>query len=1000
MIRGSGHSLHGNKANRNSILRRSKIVGGKTIEEDAAVYDLILLNDINEAEIIKNIKNLYYENIIYSYIGNVVISVNPFNNLPIYDQATIDKYRGRSAFDPKLQPHIYALADNAFSDMKWRARDQVVIISGESGAGKTEAAKKVMQYVAAVSGQTDEVNRIKERLLSTNPLMESFGNAKTNRNDNSSRFGKYMDIQFDFKGEPAGGNITTYLLEKARICRLGQGERNFHIFYQVLVGKAKGFGIAESPLKYSYLKSGEATVKGLNDTTWLKDVEKGFKAIGFSNEEQESIWKILAAILLLGNITFKAEGGDGSTIKEMDSKVASLLGTSSDNVTKALTHNTVMVSGSLVSANLSPEHAGAARDTLCKSMYQRLFQWTCDRINTAIAVDPTNIKAVIGVLDIYGFEIFESNSFEQFCINYCNEKLQQLFIELTLKTEQDEYVKEGIKWDPIKYFNNKIICDLVDGKKNSIIQTLDEESIRPGDKSDSVWLEKMSKAFSAHEHFKTRAGPQDKSLPADCFMLKHYAGDVVYSVTGFLDKNTDTLYKDLAQLMFESSSVVLKACYPEGDVSTWKGASKRPLTAGRLFVNSMNKMIATLNTKVPSYVRCIKPNHTRSPLRIDDELLTHQVKYLGLLENVRVRRAGYCFRETYKDFLWRYRILSPKTYPKWKGSDKDGCIEIFNALAIRSTEYQCGATKLFIKHPSVVFRIEGERDDKMDGIATKLQMAWRLYLVNKTIGSWFKQMLQKFKPVMTLDGNNPVWGFCPSKAKFPKPNASCAGAHDLLKRIYDEWWARKMVTPLAKEKINKMRLQLMAHTYFSGKKDGFKLKTVQLNPVSSGDPTASHLANFESAHGKVLFHCMAEKLTKKLKPQPRIFAFTATKFYRLKPNWTFKPNRAHTMDQIKDVTVSTKCDSVAVLHFVNPGDDLVINFWSDGKNNAYSFALNLLLAAKKQQSKITINVEEKLMFNNMQKPTKLDMSIVKMMTDPVGTPGTSWVPATKQFKYA
>ena len=636
--------------------------------------------------------------------------------------------------------------------------------------------------------------------------------------------------------------------------------------------------------------------------------------------------------------------------------------------------------------------------------YERLFQWACDRINSAIAVE-TGIKAVIGVLDIYGFEIFEINSFEQFCINYCNEKLQQLFIELTLKTEQDEYVSEGIKWTPIEFFNNKVICDLVDGKKASIISTLDEESIRPGDKSDKVWLEKMTKTVGGHKHFVVRTGPKDKSVPENAFMLKHYAGDVVYSVIGFLDKNTDTLYKDLAQLMFESGNAITKACFPEGDKSTWAGASKRPATAGRLFVNSMNAMVQTLQTKVPSYVRCIKPNHTRSPMRIDDDLMTHQVKYLGLLENVRVRRAGYCFRETYKDFLWRYRMLAPATYPNWDGSDIDGCKEIFKSLAIRAGEYQCGKTKLFIKNPSVVFRLEGERDDRLDVIATRLQMGWRLYLVNKTIGTWFKQMLKQFKPVMTLDGNNPTYGFSPSKAKFPKPNASCAGAHDLLKGVYDSWWARKMVGPLPAEKVSKMRLQLLAHSYFYGKKDKFSLKTVQLQPILHGDPNPGTplLMSFQTAHGKASFHCVVAKLTKKLKLQNRVLAITDTHFFRMKENWKFKDSagksRKHALTDIKDVTLSSKSDSLAVVHFTEPGDDLVVNLWSGGENAAYTFAIELHRAAKKAGSDMVIKIEDTLKFNNMQKAAVTDESVVKLMENPAGTPGTSWNPAGKQFLY-
>ena len=352
---------------------------------------------------------------IYVYIGNVVISVNPYKNLPIYDAATIEKYRGRSAFDPKLPPHIFALADNCFSDMKYRSRDQVVIISGESGAGKTEAAKKVMEYVAAVSGKSTDANVVKDKLLNTNPVLEAFGNAKTTRNDNSSRFGKYMDIQFDHRGNPSGGQITTYLLEKARVTRQGAGERNFHIFYQLLASaEGKTLGLDSNPKKYKLLKQGgDPKVRGMDDAKMFKEVTDGLKFVEFATKDSQLIWNALGAILLLGEVTFKAAGGAGSSLDNVPAKLATLLMASQGDIEKALTHQTIVAGGSLVSSDLTPAQATDARDTLCKSMYQRLFEWMVKRINTSIQADNKGVKAVIGVLDIYGFEIFQTNGFEQ-----------------------------------------------------------------------------------------------------------------------------------------------------------------------------------------------------------------------------------------------------------------------------------------------------------------------------------------------------------------------------------------------------------------------------------------------------------------------------------------------------------------------------------------------------------------------------------------------------------
>jgi len=956
---------------------------------------------------------MYYEDMIYSYIGNVVISMNPFKDLPIYDDLTISKYRGRSAFDPKLPPHIFALADNVFSDMKWRGRDQVVIISGESGAGKTEAAKKIMQYVAAVSGSSEKVNKIKDKLLLTNPLLESFGNAKTTRNNNSSRFGKYMDIQFDFKGDPSGGVITTYLLEKARVIHLGEGERNFHIFYQLLAGQADKQGLRNEASAFELLCHGEPKVKGLDDRKWYADVNKGLNAIGFSADEQNQLWQGLACVLLLGNLSFVSDGKTGSklgvTKKAQQAaaaeKIETLIGVSSAQISHALTHNTRIVNGSKVAGDLDPEQSAASRDTLCKALYQRLFNWMCERINQSISVDATQIKAVIGVLDIYGFEVFKTNSFEQFCINYCNEKLQQLFIELTLKTEQDEYTAEGIEWTPIKYFNNKIICDLVDKKRGGIIATLDEESIRPGETTDKVWLNNMTTAIGNHAHFVVRKNPQDKSIPENSFILKHYAGDVVYSVDGFLEKNKDTMYKDLSKLMFESNSSVLKSCFPEGDETTWKSAGKRPTTAGRLFANSMDAMIKLLNSKTPSYVRCIKPNHTRSVHKIEPELMQHQVQYLGLVENVRVRRAGYCFRETYKEFLWRYRILSDQTYPNWNGSDKDGCIKVFEALGVRSNMYQLGKTKLFIKHPKLVFRIEEERDDKLDEIATKLQLGWRLALVNRTVFGWFDGIRDMFQPVLGLDGRSPTYGFSPSKVNWPGHKPQLKTSSDFLKGVYGSWWAKKMVGPLPAQQQTLMRDQFVAHDIFAGQKAKFSIKAAGLDVTDHTrevDPSGDKKAVFESKHGKVLWCAEADKISKGGKGSKRLIVLTDTALFRTN-NWKVQPSRTLEYNQIKGVTTSPEADSVIVLHTTEEGSDILLNFASaDEVNRAFGFVSKLKSVAKAAGVALKMEVldsQHPLVYNNSGKPGKEHNKMVKFMKDPAEIPGTRWQQKSKTFVY-
>jgi len=914
MIRGSGHSNGGGKARAGSVLKRSVKVKGKAVEQDVAVFDLILLEQISEAAVLKNIEEMYMMDHIYIYIGNVVISVNPYKKLPIYDTETIDKYRGRSAFDPKLPPHIFALADNAFSDMKYRARDQVVIISGESGAGKTEASKQVMQYISAISGKSAACGVVKDKLLNTNPVLEAFGNAKTTRNDNSSRFGKYMDIQFDHRGDPMGGQITTYLLEKARVTRQGQGERNFHIFYQLLASpNAKKLGLDSNPKGYNILKQGgDPKVRGMNDGNGFVEVTEGLKFVDFKPKDADLIWSALGAILLLGEVTFKSAGGAGSAINKMPPNLPKLLMSTKADIEKALTHNTINAGGSLVSSDLTPEKAADARDTLMKAMYQRLFEWICKRINSSIQADDRGVKAVVGVLDIYGFEIFEQNGFEQFCINYCNEKLQQLFIELTLKAEQDEYIAEGVQWDPIDYFNNKIICDLIDQKRVGIVATLEEESIKPGEKSDERWLETMAKTIGKHDHFKASTGMRDKSIPSNAFKLVHYAGDVVYTVDGFLDKNTDTLFQDLARLMYTSKNAALKDCFPEGDESTWKGAKKRPLTAGRIFTNSMAEMIKILNSKTPSYIRCIKPNDVKATHKINQERFKHQVKYLGLVENVRVRRAGYCFRETYDDFLQRYRILSDRTYPRWSGSAKDGTVEIMNALAIQPSGYQLGKTKIFIKHPKQVFRLEEERDDMLDKVVVSIQLAWRAWKIRKIIGAYVTNMQRAVNPVKALDGNKPKYGYSPSTMKWPKPAPQLKNAHSKLMPLYAAWWAYKMIHPLSQEKKDLFRLQLKAHVLLSANKAGFKISAYKWKGFYAVEDPPGKKKEFQQEYGaKPLWTDDVVKVSRKGVPGERILILTKDNVYLTK-KWKTKPTRIIPLENLTVITPKSK-DTVVVL---------------------------------------------------------------------------------------
>ncbi|XP_072556305.1 unconventional myosin-Ib-like isoform X2 [Paramormyrops kingsleyae] len=730
------------------------------------VGDMVLLEPLTEESFINNLKNRFEHGEIYTYIGSVVISLNPYKPLPIYTADKVEEYRNRNFYE--LSPHIYALADEAYRSLRDQDKDQCILITGESGAGKTEASKLVMSYVAAVCGKGQEVNKVKEQLLQSNPVLEAFGNAKTVRNDNSSRFGKYMDIEFDFKGDPLGGVISNYLLEKSRVVKQPRGERNFHIFYQLLSGASedtlKTLKLDRDLGKYNYLSLDSASVNGLDDAANFRTVRNAMQIVGFMEDEVQSVLQLVAAILKLGNIEFKPEsrvnGFDESRVKDKNDlkEMCELMGIEQAALERAFSFRTVEARTDKVSTTLNVAQAYYARDALAKNLYSRLFSWLVARINESIKAQFKARKKVMGVLDIYGFEIFEDNSFEQFIINYCNEKLQQIFIELTLKEEQEEYVREGIEWTNIEYFNNAIICDLIENNQSGILAMLDEECLRPGTVTDETFLDKLNTICAEHQHFESRLSKNSKfltdhSLPHSCFRIQHYAGKVLYRVEGFVDKNNDLLYRDLSQAMYKANHSLMKLLFPEGNPI--KVNLKRPPTAGFQFRASVGTLMKNLLTKNPNYIRCIKPNDKKASHIFTDSLVCHQVRYLGLMENVRVRRAGYAFRQAYEPCLERYKMLCKQTWPHWRGPAREGVEVLLNDLQIPQEEFSYGRSKIFIRNPRTLFTLEEKRARCLEDLATLIQKIYRgwkqrtLFLLMKrsqiVVAAWYRRYAQQKK---------------------------------------------------------------------------------------------------------------------------------------------------------------------------------------------------------------------------------------------------------------
>ncbi|XP_040017912.1 unconventional myosin-Ie isoform X1 [Gasterosteus aculeatus] len=694
----------------------------------SGVDDMVLLSKITEDAIVDNLKKRYMDDYIFTYIGPVLISINPFKQMPYFGEKEVEMYQGAAQYENP--PHIYALADNMYRNMMIDRENQCVIISGESGAGKTVAAKYIMSYISRVSGGGPRVQHVKDIILQSNPLLEAFGNAKTVRNNNSSRFGKYFEIQFSSGGEPDGGKISNFLLEKSRVVMRNPGERSFHIFYQLIEGASgeqkSSLGITSLDY-YTYLnQSGSYKVDDINDKSDFQETTHAMDVIGISAEDRSMVLQIVAGVLHLGNITFK-EAGNYAAVEseEFLAFPAFLLGIDQDRLKEKLTSRKMDSKwGSKVESidvTLNVEQACYTRDALSKALHSRVFDFLVESINKAMVKDHQEFN--IGVLDIYGFEIFQKNGFEQFCINFVNEKLQQIFIELTLKAEQEEYVQEGIKWTQIDYFNNKIVCDLIESKSPpGIMCILDDVCATMhavGEGADQTMLQKLRVQINTHEHFNSwNQG----------FIIHHYAGKVSYDAEGFCERNRDVLFTDLIELMQSSESGFIRARFPENLNAEKKG---RPTTAGSKIKIQANDLVGKLMKCTPHYIRCIKPNETKKPRDWEESRVKHQVEYLGLKENIRVRRAGYAYRRVFRKFLNRYAILTKESWPTWQGDEKQGVIHLLRSVNMDPDQFQLGRTKIFVKAPESLFLLEETRERKFDGYARTIQKAWRKYLARK-----------------------------------------------------------------------------------------------------------------------------------------------------------------------------------------------------------------------------------------------------------------------------
>lgn len=801
--------------------------------------DLTLLSKVSNEAINENLKKRFEGAEIYTYIGHVLVSVNPFRDLGIYTDQVLDSYKGKNRLE--MPPHVFAIAESAYYNMKAYSDNQCVIISGESGAGKTEAAKRIMQYIANVSGgDSGDIKQIKDMVLATNPLLESFGNAKTLRNNNSSRFGKYLQIYFNTNGEPVGADITNYLLEKSRVVGQIQNERNFHIFYQFTKAASANyretFGI-QKPETYLYTSRSKCLdVDGIDDVAEFQDTINAMKVIGLTQAEQDEIFRMLAAILWIGNIQFQEDqsGYAEVTDRSVVEFVAYLMETTPDQVIHAITIRILTPrNGEIIESPANPAQAYATRDALAKAIYSNLFDWIVERVNKSLKSKQATSNS-IGILDIYGFEIFEKNSFEQLCINYVNEKLQQIFIQLTLKTEQEEYAREQIQWTPIKYFDNKVVCELIEQTRPPGVFSAMKDATKTAHADPAACDRTFMQSINgmSHAHLTPRQGN---------FIIKHYAGEVSYTVDGITDKNKDQLLKGLLNLFQHSGNQFVHTLFPH---QVDQDNRRQPPSAGDRIRSSANALVETLMKCQPSYIRTIKPNENKSPTEYNGPNVMHQIKYLGLQENVRIRRAGFAYRQDFDKFVDRFFLLSPATSYAgeftWQGSTQEAVRQILKDTSIPKEEWQMGVTKAFIKAPETLFALEHMRDRYWHNMATRIQRMWRAYLAYRAESA---TRIQRF------------WRKKRTGAEYLQLRDQ---GHKVLQ-------GRK----------ERRRMSLLGSRRFLGDYLG----------INASNGPGSHLRNSASigSNEKAIFSCRGEILEAKFgrssKPSPRTIIVTNSKFY-------------------------------------------------------------------------------------------------------------------------
>lgn len=716
------------------------------------VDDMVMVEGLNHAQMMYLLKSRYLKDDIYTWVGashTVLVSINPFKQLPIYTINMMAQF-SKSGMNRLDAPHTFAIAASAFRNMQVNEKNQAILISGESGSGKTEATKQCFNFLAEIAGSELQ---LEQKILQSNPVLEAFGNAKTIRNNNSSRFGRWTEINFSHRGQIIGASIENYLLEKSRVVEVGRNERNYHIFYQLCYNMSTQLSLP-SPESFRYLSGNGAavTAEGIDDIEDFAAVREAFTKLDFTSDDIYWVFEICAGILHLGNIKFSScHDGEGSEVDMKTSRDAlqaacRFFRLPEKDLSDALCAHSIEIRGELNFIRHKPKEAQEAADTLAKAIYNNLFNWLVKRINLSVQGSKGSF---IGVLDIFGFEIFEKNGFEQLCINFTNEKLQQHFNAHTFKEEERTYLSEEVPYDPVPFIDNQPVLDLLEKKPYGLLNLLDEEVRLPkGD--DSKWLQKCTTNHAAHKKF-TGASKLGR-YSATSFQIMHYAGDVVYDALNFCDKNKDNLHRNMYDMMAGSSGhTKMQAIFPVRD--------KNPKSFESLcgfFRKQLTNLMGVCDTTEPHYIRCIKPNQDKRPQLFMSQLCLDQLTYAGVFEAVQIRKNGYPFRLPHARFAARYYpMLKHKGRKITKSANAlDTCRHILSSVNQDFSRVAIGNTMILYRAEE--YRIlELLRNLCLDAIIPCAQRQGRRKIGRRFVAA-IKEINKICKPAMD-DGNDPEW---------------------------------------------------------------------------------------------------------------------------------------------------------------------------------------------------------------------------------------------------